>query len=81
MVRKVMKKVIIKRNTIITAYNFFPSNKVFMPAPHGVAKYGFPASFWPETVLVQKPCASYIGNENLSLNRQMDGWMDGWMDG
>jgi len=26
----VMKKVIIKRNAIITAYNFFPSNKVFM---------------------------------------------------
>jgi hypothetical protein len=31
-----MKKVIIKRNAIITAYNFFPSNKVFIHIPHGV---------------------------------------------
>src|SRR4030042_1198034 len=33
-----MKKAIISRTAIITAYNFFPSNKVFMDGRHGAGK-------------------------------------------
>ena len=51
MTKKVMKKVIIKRNEIITAYNFFHSDKVFIHVPaYLVTAYGIlrliPDVYW-----------------------------------
>jgi hypothetical protein len=45
-----MKKVIIKRNAIITAYNFFPSNMVFIHVPHGVVN-----GWCPQIILADYP--------------------------